>query len=187
MKLKRLFWASIPFFFLISCSSNNGLIPGQQSAIQKNIYSEYMRIADEYFNLKKFDKALIYYKECLSFSEYHKAATYKLAKTYVMQKNYKEAIPLFKELLLDDSNNQSLIESLAYCYAMSSEKNKAEELYLNLINDYGNQSSYYENLIILYIQDKKREQSENLLTQLKEKFPDCSNIQKLESEIEKLE
>ena len=104
-----------------------------------------------------------------------------------MQKNYKEAIPLFKELLLDDSNNQSLIESLAYCYAMSSEKDKAEELYLNLINDYGNQSSYYENLIILYIQDKKKEQSENLLTQLKEKFPDCSNIQKLENEIDKLE
>lgn len=186
MKLKRLFWASIPLFFLISCVSNNVVIPGQQSAIQKNIYSEYMRIADEYFNLKKYDKAQIYYKECLDFPEYNNIASYKLAKTYVMQKNYNDAIPLFEKLLTNDNDNQTISESLAYCYAMNNNKTKAEELYLNLINNYGNQSSYYENLIIIYIQDKKKEQSKNLLNELKEKFPDCSNIQKLESEIEKL-
>lgn len=186
MKLKRLFWVSIPLFFLFSCASNNIVVPGQQSAIQKNLYTEYMRIADEYFNLKKYDKAIEYYKECLNFPEYYNSASYKLAKTYVMQKNYKEAISIYEKLLKSDEKNQSLIESIAYCYAMNGNHKKAEELYLSLINDYGNQSSYYENLIIIYIQDKKIEQSEELLSKLKEKFPDCSNIQKLESEFNKL-
>ena len=187
MKLKRLFWASLPLFFLFSCASNKSAFFQKESAVEKNIYSQYMTIADEYFSQKKYDKAEIYYKECIKFSEYKNAATYKLAKTYVFEKKYESAIGLYETLLLEDSKNQTLIENLAYCYAMSGQKDRAEELYLSLINDYSNQSSYFENLIIIYIQDKKIEQSKIYLELLKQKFSDCSNIKKFENEIKKLE
>lgn len=191
MKLKKSFWASslilsgILSLATLSCKSTN-LIPGESELLEKNLYSEYMMIADENFAAKKYDKAETFYSKCLENPDFYAEANYKLGKTYVYQKKYDKALPIYESILERDDENQTILETLAYLNAMTGNKEKAIEQYKSLIENNGQISSYYENLIIIYIQDKKIEQSEELLNSLKEKFPDCSKISDYESAINKL-
>lgn len=185
MKLKKLFWVNILFVILISCKSNN-LIPGLNNAKELNIYSEYMSIADEYFSLKKFDKAQIYYTKCLDSKDFYWQAYYSLAKTYLNLAKYQEALDYTLVIYSRDKENQTIKETLAYLYAMLGEKEQSINLYNELILQNGQINSYYENLIIIYIKDKNIEKSQEVIALLKEKFPDNQNISKYQSEIDKL-
>lgn len=185
MKLKRLFLASFLAIGFISCSTTS-IIPGQKTALELNIYSEYLTIADENFSLKNYEKAEIFYKKCLDCPEFYWEAYYKLGKTYIYNKKYDDALKIYEKILERDPENISIQENIAYLYALNSKIDEAIKMYEQLLEKSSDVSSIYENIIILNIQVKNLEQSEKYFSILKEKFPDCSNLSKLESEINKL-
>ena len=75
----------ILFFQLSSCVSKPIPIPGEKKNVIANIYVEYMNIADTYYSLEKYDKALEYYKLSMQSSDLYWAAYYKTAKVYAIQ------------------------------------------------------------------------------------------------------
>ena len=53
----------VSLFLLFSCQSGYSFrVPGESEIITKNIASEYFSIAEEYFKLKNYQKAIQYYK-----------------------------------------------------------------------------------------------------------------------------
>lgn len=195
MKLKKLFWAkplkSIFIVFLlslvfVSCNTTSSLIPGAQAQQELDLYNQYMIIADEYTNQKKYDKAVKYYEQCLKCPELYWDAYYKIAKIAVIQSDWNKAEKMFKELLERDKDNATLKENLAYVYASKGSKEEAIKIYSELIETSGNKSSYYENIITIYIQLKNADEAQKYLSLLKEKFPDTQSIEKFQNAINSL-
>ena len=140
MKLKRLYWAravlaAVVFAAVacltISCSSNKIAvpIPGESESVQKNIYIEYMNLADAYMSLEKYDKAETYYKAAMGNKDIYWTAYYKLATCYVYQSKWADAQTVYETLLKRDSENNSVKASLAYIYAMNGRTEKACSAY----------------------------------------------------------
>ena len=173
---KLLFIAASLLFF--SCVSKPIPIPGDKAKTINNIYAEYMNIADIYYSLEKYDKALQYYKLSMQNSKLYWAAYYKAAKTYAVQSNWEDALPMYRTLLRRDKENDSLKASLAYIYAMTGELKKAERAYKELIYLQPDNHEYLENLIAVYFAKKQYEDGKRYLDVLIEKFPDSENIAK---------
>ena len=198
MKLKRLYWARVVVkaifcialsLFTISCSSNKIAfpIPGQSESANKNIYIEYLNIADIYFELEKYDKAETYYKAAMSNKDIYWTAYYKLARCYVYQSKWADAQSVYEELLKRDSDNSVLKSNMAYIYAMNGNTNQSCELYEQLINDYSEQSEYLENYICVLLAAEKKEEAELSYIKLKELFPESKRIQEFEPQFVKEE
>ena len=198
MKLKRLYWARagikaivcIVFcLFTISCSSNKIAfpIPGQSESANKNIYIEYLSIADIYFDLEKYDKAETYYKAAMTNKDIYWTAYYKLARCYVYQSKWADAQSVYEEILKRDPDNSALKSNMAYIYAMNGNTNQSCLLYEQLINDYPEQSEYLENYICVLLAAEKKEEAEASYIKLRENFPDSKRIQEFDPQFVKEE
>ena len=94
-------------------------MPGESEIITTNISSEYFAIADEYLNLKNYQKAVQYYKLAMKNKSLNAAAYYKLARSYALAKDYESAEKCYTKLLSVDPENKDLQISLAYIKGMS--------------------------------------------------------------------
>ena len=191
MKLKRLYWARavIAAVFCIavplltaSCSSSKIAfpIPGQRESAVKNIYIEYMNLADAYYELEKYDKAVSYYKAAMENKDIYWTAYYKLARCYVYQSKWDTAQTSYETLLKRDPKNNSLKSSLAYIYAMNGNVEKSTAMYEELIESNPDQSEYLENYICVLLGAEKKEEAEASYKDLCEKFPQSKRLEEFE-------
>ena len=119
---------------LFSCQSEYSFrVPGENEIITTNISSEYFAIADEYLNLKNYQKAIQYYKLAMKNKSLNAAAYYKLARSYALAKDYESAEKCYEKLLSVDPENKDLQISLAYIKGMSGKTEEAASLYKELI------------------------------------------------------
>lgn len=179
--IKKLFCVVLILcLFLLSCTTNS-------KQINLSFYEDNYTMAEEFFSLKKYDKAAYYYERCLTDSnlENLKNVKYKLARTYLFLEKWKEAINIYDELLLIDSENENIYLLKAYTLIKQAEFTQAEELYLKILEKYPNEQSAYKNLILLYVLKKDFEQSESLINKYKELFPLDDSISNIEKELEK--
>lgn len=165
--MRKLFFASIILFSLLfsSCATDY-LVPGRKGVAIRNIYQEYLNIGDAYYDLKKYDKALTYYKQASENKTFFWACTYKMADTYFRQGNWEEAEKLYEKLITRDENNLQIKEALAYVYASEGKFDEALKIYSDLQEKFPENQSFLENQIVLLItsgdQDTAREKIENL-------------------------
>ncbi|MCR4953707.1 MAG: tetratricopeptide repeat protein [Treponema sp.] len=179
-----LFILSLIFFQACQSTSVDIPLPGENSARIKNIYIEYMNIADEYFKLENYSKAVTYYKYAMKNKELYWTAYYKLAKTYAYQENWSEALTVYKVLLYRDPDNISLVASMAYIYAMTSQFDDAKKLYFELMEKNPDDSTYLENYISVLVAQGKIDEAKEQYEILKEKFPESTNIDKFQKEFD---
>ena len=195
MKLKRLYWARavIAAIFCIavplltaSCSSSKIAfpIPGQRESAVKNIYIEYMNLADAYYELEKYDKAVSYYKAAMENKDIYWTAYYKLARCYVYQSKWDTAQTSYETLLKRDPKNNSLKSSLAYIYAMNGNVEKSTAMYEELIESNPDQSEYLENYICLLLAQDKKDEAKTQFDILAEKYPASKKIEELSKQFE---
>ena len=186
--MKKLLYIFCIFASLLSfsCSSSGNLIPGQNKVKLQNIYSEYYNIAEAYFNLKNYSKALTYYNLCLENQTLHNNAYYKSGLCYIYTKKWDEALQIFSELYKNDAENASLKSTLAYINFMKDDKEKAISLYEELYSQYPENMEYLENLIAVYIAKEDNSMVEEKLAVLKENFPSSTKISKIEEYLQKL-
>lgn len=177
---KSLFYFCILIFFSLSfsCVTKPVPIPGDKKNAIDNIYLEYMNIADVYYSLEKYDKALEYYKLAMQDFKIYWAAYYKTAKVYAVQSNWDSALPMYRRLLRREKDNASIKASIAYIYAMTGSLKKAERAYKELVFLQPDNREYLENLIAVYFARQHYEEGRTRLEILIEKFPDSENIQK---------
>lgn len=177
---KRLFYSCIFIFFSLcfSCVTKPVPIPGDKKIAIDNIYLEYLNIADVYYSLEKYDKALEYYKLAMQDFKIYWAAYYKTAKVYAVQSNWDSALPMYRRLLRREKDNDSIKASIAYIYSMTGSLKKAERAYKELVFLQPDNQEYLENLIAVYFAREHYEEGRAGLDVLIEKFPDSENIQK---------
>ena len=197
MKLKKSSWAKIAFTAVmavmlclnISCTSNKIAvpIPGQSDAVQKNIYIEYLNIADIYFELEKYAKAETYYKAAMGNKEIYWTAYYKLAKCYAYESKWADAQTVYETLLKRDPDNNSLKASVGYIYAMNGNTDKASQIYEKLIEENPDQADYLENYICILLGAEKNEEAEAAYNTLVEKFPSSKRVEEFKKQFEKPE
>lgn len=180
--MKRTLCFCFLFFSLLvifSCVSNN-------NALMKEVYSGYYTIAEEYFKMEKYAKAIEFYEKCLKDDDELtlRNVKYKLAQSYLKTSKWEQAKEIYEELLQVDSENTNIKTLLAYSYMKLENFDKAEEIYLNLINSQSLNQSSYKNLILLYIIKNDFEKAEQEITSYKEKFPLDDTISTIETELE---
>ena len=157
--------------FSFSCKSVNNFVPGQKRIQINNLYKEYYNIAETYFSLKNYTKAISYYKLGLS---------------YVMNNDWTNAEKIFTELYKKDFENDSIKSSLAYIYSMSGNLTKAEQFYSEIVKDKPDSSEYLENYIAILIKNEKYQLAEEQFSLLKEKFPNSLKIADIEKKFEEI-
>lgn len=121
--LKPIFLISFLIFLfnIMSCVSSSGLI--------ESLNSEYFSLAEEYYNLKKWDKALEFYSKSKQSEKFYTSSMYKSGLILIEQKKYLEAEFRFQELLLKDDENTSLLSYLAFVKAKQNKFSEAIALY----------------------------------------------------------
>ncbi len=179
---------SIIFSILLSLSScaSDSIVPGRQSRVIQNLYNEYMNLGDAYYELKKYDKAAVYYQSAMESKELYWAACNKLAETYVKQSKWTDSEALYQKLLKRDPENVQLKEVLAYIYASSGKFNESVSIYEQLRKDFPESQTIFENYIVVLISSEKyeeaRTETENLLAQ----FPDNAKVTVFNNKINEL-
>lgn len=171
-------------FGISGCQTSNAFkVPGESSIITKNIASEYFTIAEGYADLKKYDKAAVYYKYAMKNKSLRLSAYYKMARCYALAKDYKNATEAYENLLKLDPDNKEIKLSLAYIQGMSGDTEKALNSYEALMQEFPEDSSVLVNYIYVLIYIGRIEDAEKNLKILIEKFPDCTEIKTLTDSI----
>ena len=184
MKKLLLPFCSLLFF---SCSTiSNFFIPGEFDIINENISIEYFTIAEGYYDLEKYSKAIEYYKLAMKNQDLYYTSFYKIAKSYALLKEWNEALVYYKELLERDSENTSLKLSVSYITAMSGKTDEAIAQYEELLVENPNDQFILENYIALLIFAERGEDAEKNLLELKKKFPDSKEIKEFAARIAEL-
>jgi len=171
---------------LTSCVSKSIPIPGDKQKQITNIYIEYMNIADIYFGEEKYDKAITYYEMAMQYKQLYWDCYYKLAKSYAYQSNWTKSREMFETLLKRDPNNSSLKESMAYINAMSGEVDKALKQYDQLIKDQPENADFLVNYIAVILLNERLDDVIVPFMALQNQFPDNTNIEKFQAQIDKL-
>ncbi|MBR4180296.1 MAG: tetratricopeptide repeat protein [Treponema sp.] len=143
-----------------------------------------MNLADAYYELEKYDKAVSYYKAAMENKDIYWTAYYKLARCYVYQSKWDTAQTSYETLLKRDPKNNSLKSSLAYIYAMNGNVEKSTVMYKELIESNPDQSEYLENYICLLLAQDKKDEAKTQFDILAEKYPASKKIEELSKQFE---
>lgn len=182
---KRFLFISIYFFVLFSiigCSSF--YVPGEKNVILKNITIEYFNIAEEYFNLKNYQKAIDYYNLAKKDESLYLSACYKLARSYALSSKWEEAYSCYNDVLKSDPDNLSIKISLAYITAMKGDIDSSIEQYKKLYEKNPYEEIILESYIDLLAFANKNEEAKRLFPELKEKFPNNKKINEFSEKLE---
>lgn len=180
------FFLFIVLFSLTACKTSSNFafyLPNEENVIKTNIASEYYNIAKAYAELKKYDKAIEYYKLAMRDKNLKAGAYYQLGRMYALSKNWNEAEKVFLNLLKRDSENLALKKSLAYIFALNGKTKKSLEMYSRLFQDNPDDSEILVNYIAVLLSDNRTEEAQGQLLLLKQRFPDNSSIEKLQEKI----
>ena len=180
------FFLFVILFSLASCRTSsdfNFYLPNEKNVIATNIACEYYNIAKAYSELKKYDKAIEYYKLAMRDKNLKAGAYYQLGRMYALSGNWNEAEKVFLNLLKRDSENLAIKKSLAYIFALNGKTEKSLEMYSRLFQDNPDDSEILVNYIAVLLSDNRIEEAQAQLLLLKQRFPDNSSIEKLQEKI----
>lgn len=170
------------FFSIVGCCSF--YVPGEKEIILRNINIEYFNIAEEYFNLKNYSKAIDYYKIAIKDASLYSSACYKLARSYAFSSKWEDAYYYYNDVLKTDPDNLNIKISLAYITAMKGDNDSAIEQYKTLYEKNPYEEILLESYIDLLVFVDKKEEAKNLFAELKEKFPNNKKISEFSEKLE---
>lgn len=158
----------------ISCTSYGSInvVPFEDKIVLKNLSVEYYEIAENYLELKKYDKAITYYKKSLQIKKNDNKVLFKLAQAYAFSSNWFDSKEIFLKLYNSDKENVSFATSLAYVYAMSGEIDNSIAIYETLVEKNEYNIEILNNYIRLLLDNKNFEKALDVFEKLKKIGPD---------------
>jgi hypothetical protein len=156
---------------------------------KKDLSGEYFYIAEAYSELKKYEKAIEFYKKTLDNPEYANAANYNIARMHALLGQWNEAISILKGLHEKEVTNEKILTSYAYALSADGKIEEAENIYKALYEAKKESPSIAFNYVRLLIVAKKYDEASSLLEELNDKFiedAETKTINELKSTIEKL-
>jgi tetratricopeptide (TPR) repeat protein len=153
---------------------------------KKDMAGEYFTLAEAYCEVKKYDKAIVYYEKAATSREYSNAAKYGLARSYALTGNWDGAVKILVSLLKRDPDNKALASSYAFALVSSARMDEALTLYKILWEKYPDDSVMARNYAEMLFIAKKYDETTAQIALIKEQFPDTEgskNIAALEKKI----
>ncbi len=141
-----------------------------KGSTDKDLSPEYFAIAEAYTELKKYDKAIDYYKRAEKSKSYGRAANYNLAQVYALKKDWPNCIKYLKPLHEQAPKNIKISSAYAYALASNKQEAKALELYKSVYEDSPETPEYFFNYTRLLIVVKKYDEAKKMLEDAKKKF-----------------
>lgn len=154
---------------------------------RKDMAGEYFTLAEAYSEVRKYDKAIVYYEKAAASKEYSNAAKYGLARSYALTGNWDGAVKILSSLLRRDPDNKTLASSYAFALVSSSRTDEALTLYKILWEKYPDDSVMARNYAEMLFIANKYDETTAQIALIKEQFPDTEgsrNIAALEKKIE---
>lgn len=111
---------------------------------------EYILLADEYFSLSQYDKALDLLLKANAINT-DNALDYKIARTSALAKEWEISLKYYNALLEKDPENVAIKKSIAWVYAQSGALEKSLELYEVLYAEHTYDSEIVNNLVLLLV------------------------------------
>ena len=155
----------------------------------EDLTAEYFSIAEAYSELKKYEKAIEFYKKAEKNEEYAHAAAYNIGRMYALLKMWREAVATLKPLYEKEIENEKLLVCYAYALVANGDIEEGEELYKKIYENNKESPQAAFNYARLLIVAKKYDDAKNLLADLSEQFVEDEErkvIDNLRNTIEKL-
>jgi tetratricopeptide (TPR) repeat protein len=171
---------------LTGCATSHEmeLVPGENNRILQNLASEYYKIGQAYADVKKYDKAIEYYKLARRDAAFRKGADYQLARMYALSSKWEDAEKAFRDLLQLDPDNTDLSASLAYVRAQSGKLDEAEAEYKALVEKNPHNEQLLENYIRTLKMNDKADEAASQFAVFTDLFPDSKALDSLKELIE---
>jgi len=154
-----------------------------------DLSAEYFSIAEAYSEVKKYEKAIEFYKKAEKDDAYANAAAYNIGRMYALLKMWHEALATLKPLYEKEPTNEKLLCAYAYALVANGSFEEGEVLYKQIYenNKESPQAAFdYTRLLIVA---KKYDDAKAMLETLKEQFiedEERKTIENLTNTIEKL-
>lgn len=179
--MKKIVFCLSVFLLFVSCK---GYVPFENENFEKNIFSEYFNIANCYFDLKKYDKAISYYKKASYDESLYSNAVYQIMLSYVELSDWNLAEKYCKDLLDISENDNTNIKSF-YAYILSNNgKYKQAMAVYEEITAHGASKADLKNYINLLILEKDFPNASLKLSIYEKLFPD-DDVSSMKSLVEK--
>lgn len=186
MKYRFLLFFVVFLTSLSSCKTTSVMVPGEKKVRVQQMYSEYYSIAEEYFKLENYSKAIEFYEFAMKDRALHDAAYYKIGQCYAKNKQYDKAYSVFNTILRKDPENKSLKNTLAYLTAMNGNVEEAAELYKQILASDPDNVETLVNYVSVLIILKDYETAKINLSYLEKKYPSTAQIAPLKENLEKI-
>ncbi len=159
----RLTGSFLIFFVILGCA---GTPSGPGAA------SDYYNIANAYYDLGQYDKAIDSYEHALRLDPGLARASLNLALAYARMKRIDDAVAVLKKLLDADPENTQVLSTLAWAYHQGGRDTDALQEYEKVLSlSPGDADALYNSGIILWKLDRKDEALARLRADL-DKTPD---------------
>ncbi len=127
---------------MLSCASN---------LKNEDLAREYYNIGNEYFDLKKYDKANQYYKKAIELDAAFSKARFNYAQSLLKLNKFEEAIQLLESLSAEDPDNTLVLTLIGYAYHAQNLDDKALATFEKIIaRSPDNTAALYNSGIILW-------------------------------------
>ncbi len=177
---------TIFFYFCILFISLNSTMIFSKGKIEEDLSGEYFSIAEGYTELKKYEKAVEFYKKAEKSDQYKNAVQYNLAQVYALQNDWVNCLKYLEPIYEQVPENIKIATAYAYALSSSGQEKKALEIYEKIYLKEPETPIYFFNYIRILIVSKKYDEALKLLDENKEKFNSGNDGQTLNSLKEKI-
>jgi tetratricopeptide (TPR) repeat protein len=142
--IKPLVSIRLIFLILLLVSCVTGVTP-------KDLAVDYYNLGNAYFNIQKYEEAIIFYERAIELDQELLKAQFNLAHSLIKTNQISEALERLILLQEKDPDNLSIKELIAYCHHLLGDDEKALEIYSDILNiSPGNIHALYNKAIILW-------------------------------------
>lgn len=143
--------------------------------------AEYFTLAESYAEVKKFDKAILFYEKAASSKEFENASLYGLARCRALTGKWPEAAETLMILRDRDPENKLVASSLAYALVSASRVDEGLAMYETLRDKYPDDPVMARNYAeLLFVAEKYAETTEQIAL-IKDRFPDTDGSRGIEA------
>ena len=195
MRNRIIFFAAISLACLLlfsSCSSTgNGfanLFFGSAQVSSETLAAEYYDIANAYYDLKKYDKAIEYYEKTQDLlPEENLTITYNLARIYAIQNKWSSAEEYYSRIFERDQNNITIGMPYAYVLAKQGKTMEASALYRGFYERNPVDKKLLANFILVLLELDEDDEASELFAELKALDEESEEVRKVTDAFKKKE
>ena len=193
MRNRKTFLAALSSACLLlffSCSSTGNvfadLFSGSVQVSSETLAAEYYDIANAYYELKKYDKAIAYYEKTQDLlPEENLTITYNLARIYAIQNKWSSAEQYYSQIFDRDQNNSTIGMAYAYVLSKQGKAMEASALYRGFYERNPADKKLLANYILVLLEIDEDYEASQLFEELKTLDEESEEVRKVSDAIKK--